>query len=107
MHRDTRIVRISTGLVIVVLLLEPALAQRIKEFTYAVRPRAVISITNECGPITVKASGNQRVVVHLVTNSDAVRSENEQHGNRIELQSHSATCTTDGAEYTVMVPSDS
>ena len=84
-----------------------AAAQEKKELTYAVGPKAVISITNNYGPITVRPSGNRRVVVTTVSHSDAVNFVNEQHGNRIELRSISSREGSSLVDYTVLVPGDS
>jgi hypothetical protein len=81
-------------------------AQEEQKLTYTVRPRAVISITNGCGPITVRAAGKGKVVVTTVSRSDAVSLVNEQRGNRIQIK---ATPTRPGrnlVEYTVLVPRD-
>src|SRR5580765_1525786 len=61
-----------------------------KEFTYTVGPRAVVSITNNYGPITVRPSGSRQVLIETVSHSDAVSLVNEQHGDRIELRSVSS-----------------
>jgi DUF4097 and DUF4098 domain-containing protein YvlB len=104
----TRIAGVPTGLGIVALLLmSMASAQKTKEFTYTVGPKAVVSITNNYGPITIKPSGNRQVVVRASSYSDAASFENEQYGNRIELRSHSLKPGTGLAEYTVLVPGDS
>lgn len=84
-----------------------AAAQKTRESTYTVGPKAIISVTNNYGPITVKSSGNRQVMVKVVSQTDAVSFENEQHGNRIELRSRSLTPGTGIAEYTVLVPKDS
>jgi hypothetical protein len=100
-------VRISTVLVAVFSLLSGvASAQEKKGFSYTVGPKAVISITNYYGPITVKPSGNGLVVVTTVSYSDGVSFENEQHGNRIELRSISTRHGDGLVDYTVLVPSD-
>jgi DUF4097 and DUF4098 domain-containing protein YvlB len=78
--------------------------QENKEFTYAVGSGAVISITNNYGPITVKPSGSNQVVVETVSHSDAVSLMNEQHGDRIELRSMSSRQGTNLVDYTVLVP---
>ena len=77
-----------------------------KEFTYTVGPRAVVSITNNYGPITVRPSPNRQVVVETVTHSDAVSLVNEQHGDRIELRSMSTRQGSNLVDYTVLVPVD-
>jgi DUF4097 and DUF4098 domain-containing protein YvlB len=79
--------------------------QEKKEFSYAVGPGAVISITNNYGPITVSPSGSSQVVVEAVSHSDAVNLVNEQHGDRIEIRSISSRAGTNLVDYTVLVPS--
>jgi Putative adhesin len=81
-------------------------AQEKKTVTYTVGPRAVISITNDYGPITVRPSANRQVVVATVSRSDAVSFVNEQHGNRIELRSMSSRQGAALVDYTVLVPSE-
>ena len=93
-------------MVVISLLALTAAAQDKKEFTYNVGPRAVVSITNNYGPITVKPSGSRQVVVETVSHSDAVSLVNEQHGDRIELRSVSSRQGTDLVDYTVLVPVD-
>ena len=78
--------------------------QENKEFSYAVGPGAVISITNNYGPITVRPSGSGQVVVQTVSHSDAISLVNEQHGDRIELRSSSSRPGTSLVDYTVLVP---
>ncbi len=84
-----------------------AVAEEKKEFRFTVGPNAVISATNNCGSITVKASGNGEVVVTTVSHSDAVTFENEQHGNRIDLRASSRQQGASLADYIVSVPADS
>jgi hypothetical protein len=92
--------------IVISLLALTAAAQEKKEFAYNVGPRAVVSITNNYGPITVKPSRNRQVVVETVSHSDAVGLVNEQHGDRIELRSISSRPGTDLVDYTVLVPVD-
>ena len=79
-------------------------AQEKKEAIYNVGPGAVISITNNYGPITVKPSGSRQVVVETIANSDGVSLVNEQHGNRIELRSVASRPGSNLVDYTVLVP---
>ena len=102
-------VEVPTGVVIVISLLALSAAAQDedkKEFTYTVGPRAVVSITNNYGPITVRPSPNRQVVVETVTHSDAVSLVNEQHGDRIELRSMSTRQGANLVDYTVLVPVD-
>src|ERR1700687_1137347 len=97
--------RISTVLLAVFSLLSLlAVAQEKKEFSYTVGPGAVISITNNYGPITVKPSGSRQVLVETVSHSDTVSLMNEQHGDRIELRAMSSRPGTNLVDYTVLVP---
>ena len=97
--------RISTVLLAVFSLLSlMAAAQEKKEFSCTVGPGAVISITNNYGPITVKPSGSSHVLVETLFHSDAVNLVNEQHGDRIELRSISSRQGSNLVEYTVLVP---
>ena len=107
-HRNIAVV--PAGLVVAIALLAlPAAAQdkekqEKKDFSYAVGPGAVISITNNYGPIAVRPSGSGQVVVETVSHSDAVSLVNEQHGDRIELRSMSSRQGTNLVDYTVLVP---
>src|SRR6476661_9967639 len=76
--------------IVISLLALTAAAQEKKEFTYNVGPRAVVSITNNYGPITVKPSVSRQVMIETISHSDAVTLVNEQHGDRIELRSVSS-----------------
>src|SRR5258708_29171568 len=97
--------RSSTVLLAVFSLLSLlAAAQEKKEFSYAVGPGAVISITNNYGPISVKPSGSSQVVVETVSHSDTVSLVNEQHGDRVELRSIASRPGIDLLDYTVLVP---
>src|SRR6202163_683385 len=97
--------RLSTVLMAVFSLLSLlAAAQEKKEFTCTVGPGAVISITNNYGPITVKPSGSSQVLVETISHSDAVNLVNEQHGDRIDLRSISSRQGTNLVEYTVLIP---
>ena len=96
---------VPAGLAVAISLLAlTASAQEKKDFTYTVGAAAVVSITNNYGPITVKPSGSRQVVVETVTHSDAVSLVNEQHGDRIELRSVSSRSGTNLVDYTVLVP---
>ena len=96
---------IPPGIVVTLSLLAlSAAAQERKEFSYTVGPGAVISITNNYGPVSVKPSGSSQVVVETVSHSDSIRVVNEQHGDRIELRSTSSRPGTNLVDYTVLVP---
>ena len=100
--------RLSTLVVVVFPILSLlASAQNKKEFSYTVGSHAVISITNNYGPITIKPSRNRQVVITTVSYSEDVSLENEQHGSRIELRSISPHEGSGLVDYTVLVPDDS
>jgi hypothetical protein len=82
-------------------------AQIKKAVRFTVGQKPVISITNNYGPITVKPSGTNQVVVTTVSYSDEVSFVNEQHGSRIELRAESKRAGRDLAEYSVLAPAAS
>jgi Putative adhesin len=90
-----------------VLVSVPGGAQVKKEVRFTVGQKPVISITNNYGPITVKPSGTNQVVVTIVSYSDEVSFVNEQHGTRIELRAESKRAGKDLAEYSVLAPAAS
>jgi len=91
-------------LVAISLLALTAAAQEKQDVSYTVGPGAVISITNNYGPITVKPSGSRQVLVETVSHSNTVSLMNEQHGDRIELRAMSSRPGANLVEYTVLVP---
>jgi len=83
-----------------------AQAQQKQEFSYSVGPEVVISITNNCGPITVKPSAKRQVIVTIISHSDKATFVNEQHARRIELRADSTAAGMGQVEYNVLVPAD-
>jgi len=110
MNLGTGVVRIPVGFAVVVLLFVPmAQAQKTTKFTYTFGPQAVVSITNNNGPITVKASGAMRVVVNAIFRADTVDINAQQRGNRIEFQTraaHGGSNEIGRADYEVFIPND-
>lgn len=91
----------------VVALLAVSMARTgVRETTGTVGRRARISITNCCGPITVKPSGSRLVVAKTLSHSEEVNFVNEQRGDRVKLRSESNRQGDNLAEYTVLVPAD-
>jgi len=109
MNIRNKMIVVPAGIVVAISLFALGAAaqekQEKKELTYPVGPGAVISITNNYGPITVRPSGSTQVVVETVSHSDAVSLVNEQHGDRIEIRSISSRPGTNLVDYTVLVPS--
>jgi Putative adhesin len=91
---------------ILTLLFAGTIAAQEQKLTYTVGPKAVISITNGCGPITVRAAGKGKVVVTTVSRSEAVSLVNEQRGNRIQIKATPIRQGRNLVEYTVLVPRD-
>jgi hypothetical protein len=81
-----------------ILVSVPGSAQVKKEVRFTVGQKPVISITNNYGLITVKPSGNNQVVVTMVSYADGVSFVNEQHGTRIELRAESRRAGRDLAD---------
>jgi DUF4097 and DUF4098 domain-containing protein YvlB len=89
------------------LMVTVAAAQQKINSTYNVAPKALVSVTNHYGSIIVKPSATNQVTVQATSRSQAVRFENEQHGNRVELHATSKTEGDNLVQYTVFVPSTS
>ncbi len=78
-----------------------------KEFRYTAGPRASVSILNQYGPITVKPSADDQIVVLATPHSDQVQVEGSHNGDRIVLRSHllaGADASTGRVDYEVQVP---
>jgi len=105
MHIRKNIFGVPAGLLVAISLLPVlAKAQEKQDLSYTVGAGAVISITNNYGPITVRPSGSKQVLVETVSHSDTVSLMNEQHGDRIELRAVSSSPGTNLVDYTVLVP---
>ncbi len=81
-------------------------AQERNEFSYTVRRKAVISIINDYGSITVEPSESWQVIVRTMSHSDGVSFINQQHSNRIELRANSIRQENGVVDYSVRVPAD-
>ena len=75
-----------------------------KKETYTVGSGAVLTVINDCGPITVRPSPTGKVLVTMVWRSALVKFVNEQRGKRLELHATSNSPDMSMAEYTVLVP---
>lgn len=90
-------------------LVAVAADQSKKEFKYTVGPQAFISILNEYGPVTVKPSNGNQVIITAIPHSDKVEVDDSKNGDRIELRSHllkGATPENGIVEYEVVAPVD-
>src|SRR5947209_12742950 len=95
------------AVVLAVSVIAVAADQAKKEFKYSVGPQASITIENEYGPVTVKPSNGNQVVVTAILHSDKVEIYQNQNGDRVEVRSHllsGATPETGTVEYEVIAP---
>jgi len=86
-----------------------AAAETRKEYRFTVGPNCMVSIINQYGAIQVKPSSGNLVVVLATVYSDKVEVDQNQSGNRVDLESHLlAGAKPDNArvDYDVMVPAD-
>jgi len=84
-------------------------AQSKKEFHFAVGPKAGVSVINPYGSISVKPALNNTIVVNAFLHSDKVEVDNNQSGNRVDIQSHllaGADTESGRVDYEILVPAD-
>jgi len=84
-------------------------AESRKEYHFAVGPKAGVSVMNPYGSISVRPSLNNTVVVNAILHSDKVEVDNNQNGNRVDIQSHllaGADSDSGRVDYEVLVPAD-
>jgi DUF4097 and DUF4098 domain-containing protein YvlB len=101
---------VATGALIAgTLICETALADSRKEYRFNVGSRAGVSVNNPYGSISVGPSTGNTVVVNAVLHSDKVEVDNNQSGNRVEIQSHllpGADAVSGRVDYEIFVPAD-
>lgn len=86
------------------------LAETHKEFRFNVGPKAVVSVNNPYGSVSVKPSTGNVVVINAVLSSDRVEVDNALLGNRVEIQSHllaGADAQSGRVDYEILAPPDS
>ncbi|HEX4922078.1 MAG TPA: DUF4097 family beta strand repeat-containing protein, partial [Candidatus Bathyarchaeia archaeon] len=86
-----------------------ALGQTKKEYRFDAGPKASVSVANQYGPVIVRPSGSNQVLVTAVLYSDKVEVDNDHSGNRIDLKSHllqGANSENGRIDYEVLVPGD-
>src|SRR6202142_4433140 len=84
-------------------------AESKKEFHFTVGPKAGVSVMNPYGSISVRPSLNNTVVVNAILHSDKVEVDNNQSGNRVDIQSHllpGADADSGRVDYEIQVPAD-
>jgi DUF4097 and DUF4098 domain-containing protein YvlB len=101
-----RAARLAT---VTVILAGALVAQSKKEYHFTVGPRAGISVSNPYGSISVKPSLGNTVIVTAIVHSDKVEVDNNQSGNRVDIQTHllpGSDAESGRVEYEVLVPAD-
>jgi DUF4097 and DUF4098 domain-containing protein YvlB len=101
--------RVTISVILAGAIAGTALGQTKKEFHFAVGPHAGVSVTNPYGSISVKPSSGSVVVVNAVVHSDKVEVDNNQSGNRVDIQSHllaGADAQSGRVDYDILVPAD-
>jgi DUF4097 and DUF4098 domain-containing protein YvlB len=84
-------------------------AESKKEYHFNVGPKAGVSVMNPYGSISVRPSLNNTVTVNAILHSDKVEVDNNQSGNRVDIQSHllaGADAESGRVDYEVLVPAD-
>src|ERR1700678_34006 len=84
-------------------------AESRKEYQFTFVRKDGVSVMNPYGSITVKPSLNNTVVVNAILHSDKVEIDNNQNGNRVDIQSHllaGADSDSGRVDYEVLVPAD-
>jgi len=84
-------------------------AETHKELHFTVGARAVVSVNNPYGSISVKPSAGNSVSVNAVLASDKVEIDSNQTGNRVDIQSHllpGADEQSGHVDYEILVPAD-
>lgn len=91
------------------LICASAFADSRKEYRFSVGSRAGVSVNNPYGSISVRPSTGNMVVINAVLHSDKVEVDNNQNGNRVEVQSHllpGADAVSGRVDYDIFVPAD-
>ena len=94
---------------VTILLLGTLVAESKKELHFTVGPRAGVSVINPYGSISVKPSSGNTVMVTAILHSDKVEVDNNQSGNRVDIQSHllpGADANSGRVDYEILVPAD-
>jgi DUF4097 and DUF4098 domain-containing protein YvlB len=95
--------------VVLVMLATMAVAETKKEYRFEVGAKSKVSIINQFGSVSVKPSGGNFVLVNATTYSDKVEVDQNQSGNRVDVQSHlltGASAENSRVDYEVLVPAD-
>jgi DUF4097 and DUF4098 domain-containing protein YvlB len=96
-------------MVIVVTAVGALAAEVHKELRFTVGAKAGVSVNNPYGSISVKPSTGSMVIIQALLYSDKVEVDNNQTGNRVDIQSHllqGADPQSGRVDYEVFIPSD-
>jgi DUF4097 and DUF4098 domain-containing protein YvlB len=109
LRQRTAMLVIVSGMTVTAVLVGTLAAQSKKELRFTVGAHAGVSVVNPYGSISVKPSANNTVVVSATLHSDKVEIDNNQNGNRVDIQSHllaGADADSGRVDYEITVPPD-
>jgi len=101
-----RVQRSVPTILVLALVSTVAHAQIRKEFHYAVG-QVTLSVINQYGPIVVKSSPGNQIVVVALLHSDKVEIDQSQTSSRVDVHSHllaGATADSGQVDYDIQVP---
>jgi DUF4097 and DUF4098 domain-containing protein YvlB len=101
--------RAAELITVTVIMAATLVAESKKEFHFTVGPRAGVSVINPYGSISVKPSLTNTVSITAILHSDKVEVDNNQSGNRVDIQSHllsGADAESGRVDYEILVPAD-
>ncbi len=101
--------RAAVVIAVVACLAGTAFAAGKQQLRYSVTPGANITVVNEFGPVTVKPSDGNQVIVTATPASNKVEVDGSQNGNRVDVRTHFLQHTGDQegrVDYEVLVPQD-
>ncbi len=107
MDSRTRTITVAAGIVLIAAVI--ASGETKKELRFPVGRKAMVSISNEYGPISVKPNAGREVVITFTTYSDKVDIAQSQRGNRINVTAYprvGADAQTGRVDFEVLVPAD-
>jgi DUF4097 and DUF4098 domain-containing protein YvlB len=101
----------AAKLVLIVVVGATALAsgETRKEYRFTVGPKASLSVINQYGPISVKPSTGNQIIVTAILRSDKAEVDQRQNGKRLDIVSHllpGADADSGRVDYEVFVPAD-
>jgi DUF4097 and DUF4098 domain-containing protein YvlB len=107
MDTRSRAITVTAGIVLIAAVF--ASGETRKELHFSVGRKAMVSINNEYGPITVKPNGGKEVVVTIITYSDKVDIAQSQRGSRVDVAAYpkaGADAQTGRVDFEVLVPAE-